>query len=130
MTIFDYIKAIYKKTPIELENITVGLNLALSKWLLYDEDNIAAIEKSIPYIFYIDPKNYFILLYCNIKYKKFPPYLHKLTEKEIVSENILLLKIAEYFKWSQKELIYYKPFLLKKINQKYEYWQKQFGIKI
>jgi hypothetical protein len=124
-SIFDDIKTIYLKRNISLEKRDTYQNIALVRWLAYDEDNLPYLKKIITYIWYLDANLFYYLLYCNIPKKDTVPYLHKITKEE-PKENKLFDKIKETLQWTDKELKLHLKLLEKIINE--EYWAKELGI--
>lgn len=124
--IFTEIKAIYKKQRINTEEVEFFHNIALTKWLSYDQDNMKALKKVCKYFFYLTPELYLKLLYLSIGKKEQPPFLHKV-EKEVIKENELYNKIRDTLQWSDRELRLHSLLLNQIINVKY--WNSQLGVK-
>ena len=95
---FDTIKCIYYKTEPKFEiEYSTQLSITLSKWLARDKDNLNVIKNLLPYLFYLEPKHYFFLLYLNIRRKTNIPYFKKIIKiKE--KDNKLLKKLQSNIK--------------------------------
>ena len=124
--IFNEIKAIYKKQLINTKEVEMFHNIAIIKWLSYDEDNMEILEEVSKYFFYLSPELYLKLLYLCIGKKDQPPFLHKV-EKEKSKGNELYDKIKTTLGWTDKDLRLHSELLNKIIEVKY--WSQQLGIK-
>ena len=124
--IFNCIKSLYHKKleNIEIKEIEMYQNIAISKWLIYEESNLNILEKVIKYIFYLEPINYFYLLALNLPKLERVPFLHKI-EKETIEKNKLFDKIKFTLQWSDKELKLHTKLLEKIIDE--VYWGKELG---
>lgn len=129
MNFFDSIKCIYeKKKSLVPESIDRLLCITLNKWLTFDKDNLETVRKVIDYVFYIEPKHYFYLLYLSIPHKYKTPFLKKI-DKNKPSEDKLIAKIQYVTKWSDKELRFNMPILKKNVLNEPKYWKSQLGVK-
>ena len=125
MNFFDVIKTVYKKNG-DLPLCDTQLCITLNKWLGFDKDNLAVIKSLLPYMFFVEPKHYFILLYCNIRQKARVPFFKKI-EKKKVKENKLYEKMRYVLGWSKKELNYNTRIVEKVLEPKV--WKKKLGVK-
>jgi len=123
---FDYIKNIYQKNNLKPDEWDMSSNIAVSKWLSKDKDCIHIVKKLLHYLFYLEPINYYYLLYFNLPKKFNIPYFKKI-EKEEAKENKVYEKIRYILNWSSRELELNKKILDKVIDEKY--WKKELGIK-
>jgi hypothetical protein len=126
--IFDDIKTVYLKTNISTEKRDTYQNIALVRWLAYDEDNLIHLKRILQYIWYLEPKEFFYLVYYNIPKKATVPYLYKIPKEEI-KENKLFDKIKEALQWSDRELKLHSKLLKKILFSKETYWEQQLGVK-
>jgi len=123
---FDIVKTIYtKQNPIS--EIDVGTNIALSKYLGRDKDNLPTLQKISKYILYIEPIEYYYLLYLMIPRKQKIPYLKKIIKVE-KEENKLLDAIKRFLKWSDKELLLHSKLLEQTLLKNHNYWSQQLGV--
>ena len=134
MNFLETIKCLYHKTPLPTDiAFNSQLSITLNKWLGFDRDNIAKIKILMPYMFYIEPKHYFYLLFLttlksyNIPFfrKGFSARMKAIEEKP----NKLLEKIKYVMEWSEKELKYNMSILEKTILNDEKHWKKELGIK-
>lgn len=114
LTWFDYLKILYNKTDIKIEDIPndAGLNVSLFYTLLKDKDN-AYLTFLTEYIWYIKPSNFFILMFLFVP-KKTNFKLLKSSSKEKDKKDKLekeYKEIKEFYNWSEEELEKVKPFL-------------------
>lgn len=111
----DLLKTLYFKDKM-CYNVEIGECIALTKTLSKDLDNLDAIKKCLPFIFYINPNHYFYLLYYNIPKKKYLPKFIKLEKSEDELEKIDE-KILYVTNWSSKEYKLNKKILFRIINE-------------
>lgn len=122
---FDLLKTLYTKQRICYTS-DIGQCIALTKCLSKDKDNLSALKKCIPFLFYIEPEHYFYMLFFNIPKKQYVPKMMKLSIEE-EKEDKLYNKIKYILNWSDKELKLNKSILDKTINK--EIWNKELAIK-
>ena len=123
---FDIIKNIYmKQNPIT--EIDLGTNIAISKYLGRDKDNLPTLKLISKYLFYIEPIEYYYLLYILIPKKYKIPYLKKI-EKIEKKESKLLDAIKKVLRWSDKECNIHGKILEQTILRNDTYWCKQLGV--
>ena len=114
--LFDIIKAIYHKNPINLKEININLCILLNKYLSLDKDNTEIIKNLLPYLFYINPIHYFFLLFVNIPKKTYIPFLKKIEKKEEILPKYVD-KLCYIMNWSKKEYMFNKCILDKQIDK-------------
>lgn len=128
---FDYLKAIYLKDKnLCPQEVDIQLNMTLSKWITFDTSNLNYVKSILPYMFYIQPKNYFILLYTSVSKKDTVPFLKKpegikTEEKESELHN----RLKKLLQWSDREFELNKSILEKTILKDEKYWETELGIK-
>lgn len=125
--IFDNIKVLFKKEPIDISQLEMFHLFSITKWLSYDEETLNRISHILKYIFLIEPQSYYYLLGLNLPKLERLPFFHKI-EKEEQKENKLFSKIKEALRWSDKELKLHHKLLEKIIQPNAKYWQKELGI--
>jgi hypothetical protein len=103
-------------------------NLAISKWLILDEDNIVPLKQAFKFLYWLKPQYFFYLLYCSIPQKEKPPFLHKVEKEEPPKENKLFTRVKETLRWSDRELKLHSRLLTKVITPNEKYWKKELGI--
>jgi len=123
MNLFTYITNIYTKKK-DISDIDMSTNIILTKWLSFDVDNLKALKQALPYIFYVEPKHYYYLLYYLITKKNKVPYLKKSNKVEEKTDK-LFNKIQQTLNWSNRELAFNKSILDKVIDVKY--WKNELG---
>jgi hypothetical protein len=123
---FDIVKTIYTKQNPIIE-IDLGTNIALTKYLGRDKDNLPTLHKISKYLLYIEPLEYYYLLYLLIPRKYKIPYLKKIIKVE-KEENKLLEAIRLFLKWSNKELSLHKKLLELTLLKNHIYWTQQLGV--
>lgn len=106
---FDLIKNLYYKYNSDIE-INTNLCITLTKWLGQDRDNASILTKVAKYIFDLEPKHYYYLLFLNIKKKQKLPYFKKVGKKEI-KINKEMEEIKRIFQWSDRELLLHRKIL-------------------
>lgn len=124
---FGVLNTLYRKDKANIVD-DVGMCIAMTRTLSKDPDNSLALKKAVPFMFYMEPKEYFFLLYCLIPKKNYVPRLFK-TEKKETKENEILNRIKQYFSWSDKDLSRNRLFLEKFVLSDEEYWKGELGIK-
>lgn len=127
MKFFDIIKTIYQKNKVNIE-VDTTLCMTLNKWLSFDKDNINIIKNKLNYLFYIEPKHYFYLLFFSIPRKTKIPFFNKI-EKDIEKEDKLLNKVKHILNWSEVEIEKNKKILKETIIKNSDYWKKELGVK-
>lgn len=123
---FGILSTLYKKDKANVID-DIGMCIAMTRTLSKDPDNAQALKKAVPFMFYMQPKEYFFLLYCLIPKKNYVPKLFKTEKKE--EENEILEKIKRIFKWSNKDLVRNRFILEKLVLSNEEYWKGELGIK-
>jgi hypothetical protein len=123
---FDLIKSIYRKEPMKVDELDLGICIALTSTLKNDPDNLPILKKLLQVLYYIDPKNYVILLFLSIPRKFSVPFL-KGVKKLDKPENVLYNKIQSVLGWSKRELKFHEPILDKIIDK--DYWGKELAVK-
>lgn len=123
---FDVLKTIYTKQKLEIVD-DLGFLISLVKTLSKDTKNLKVLKKLEPYLFYIEPKHFFYLLYFSIRQQNFVPKLIK-TEKKDDKENKLYDRIQHIFGWSNRELKANAIILDKVITDK-KFWNEELGVK-
>lgn len=124
---YSSLTTLYKKDRANVCD-DIGLCIALNRTLSKDPDNVDALKKALPFMFYLEPVNYFYLLYCLIPKKAFIPKTVK-TEKVEDKEDKLLDKVKQVLSWSSREFKYNRNILEKLISNNEEYWKGELGIK-
>ncbi len=124
---FDFYSAIYKKQKIQIEFKDWHWCITLNKWLGFDKDNVQSIKKLLPYMFYVEPKHYYYLLFFNIR-KKYNVPFHKKIVKVKEKDDKLRDKICYILGWSKRVYDLQKPILDKVINSNKSYWKKELGV--
>jgi len=127
MNFFDIIKTIYQKDR-RIYDHTMQLNITLNKWLGFDPHNIAIIKNLMPYMFYIETKHYYYLLYFGIPKRMKVPFFKKIP-KEKEKESKLFEKLRYVLGWSKRELEFQRPILDALISSNEKYWKKELGVK-
>jgi hypothetical protein len=123
---FSLLETIYSKRKLETTE-DQGLCIALSKTLAKDQDNLNILREVVQYLFYINPKHYFYLLYFTIGKKNRVPTLIK-TEKKDKTDNKIYDRIQHIFQWSNKERLS-NTVLLDKIITDKKFWNDELGVK-
>jgi len=124
MNIFETIKNIYQKNNKEISNIERWECIALNKWLSFDKDNLNILNKLLPYLFYVEPKHYYYLLFFNIPKKYKVPYL-KYIKGVDKKEDKFINKVEYILGWSKKEMDKNLRVVKQVINKKE--WQDKIG---
>ena len=126
--IFNCIKALYTKNlnGLDIEDIETWQIMAVVKWLGYEEQTLPIIKDIVKYIFDLEPKIIFNMLYLAIPRQDRVPFIHKV-EKEEIKINDLYLEIAKNLGWSEREIFINKSLLDKVILPNKTYWRKEFG---
>lgn len=122
----DLIKTIYTKQKIEITE-DQGMCIALTRTLAKNPDNLSIVKNLLDYLFYIQPKHYFYLLYFSIAKKNYIPSSIKIEIKE-EKENKIYERIKYIFGWSNKELLKNRQILDKVITDK-KFWHEELGVK-
>ena len=123
---FDVLKTIYTKQKLEVVD-DLGFLISLVKTLSKDTKNLKVLKNLEQYLFYIEPKHFFYLLYFSIRQQNFVPKLIK-TEKKEEKENKTYDRIQHIFGWSNRELKANKIILDKVITDK-KFWNDELGVK-
>ena len=123
MNLFNYITNIYTKKR-DISDIDMSTNIVLTKWLSFDVDNLNALKQALPYIFHIEPKHYYYLIYYLITKKTKVPFLNKSNKVETKKDK-LMEKIQQALNWSNKEMAFNKSILNKVIDVKH--WKNELG---
>jgi hypothetical protein len=105
MNIYEIVKGIYKKQPLEVDKIDVSLCIALTNILRLDLNNLEVLKKLTNYLFFIEPKRFLMLLFIKIPQRLTPPFLKGVSKLKDEKENKDYEKIAYRFNWSKKELL-------------------------
>lgn len=121
----DLLNSIYTKEK-KAVNYDIGISIALTKTLAKDKDNLEAIKKCVPFLFYLSPLHYFYMLYFNIPKKTYIPKMLKI-ENEEITENKLYSKIQYVLGWTNRELKLNEKILDRVIEQ--ETWKKELAVK-
>lgn len=125
---FDILKSFYRKDGNLPEENNTQLCITWTKWLAFHHPNTQYLREVIPYIFYLEPESYFILLYCSIPKQYSVPFVKKPTIKE-KKENSLLNKVQYILGWSNRDIEVNLPILEKTILQNEKYWKAELGVK-
>lgn len=127
MTPYDVLKSIYTKDNRQVQ-AEAYFPLYFSKILSQDKDNSLALSKILEYCFYIDPQNYYYLLYFFIP-KKFQYNVNiKKVKGEEAEEDKLLTKLKYVLQWSDRDLKLNKKVIDEQILSNREYWESELGI--
>jgi len=126
MNFFEAYKSIYQKQKLYPE-ADWQLCIVLNKWLGFEKSNVGIIKSLLPYMFYVEPKHYFYLLFFNIPKRWDIPY-HKKIAKIKTKQNRLLDKIQYVLGWSNREVKFNKAILDKVILNNSKYWKKELGV--
>jgi hypothetical protein len=127
MKFFDILKSIYKKDIKKVDfDPDFRLNVNLVKYLAYDKGNLKSLEKIADYIIYLEPINFFYLLYFNVRNKR-APFLKRVVKQKEKKINKLENKIKDVLGWSNREFNRNRNLLEKIIDKKY--WNKELGLK-
>jgi len=127
MTLFDIVKAIYKKDCSDIVT-EFFMCSTLMKWLSYDYDNIHRLKKIIQYIFFIEPENLYKLIYCSVPKKTKVPYLPKVVKQEVL-EDKLFDKMMYVLGYSGNDIKANKKIIERIINQDRDYLMREFAVK-
>ena len=127
MKFYDYINTIYQKRKGSIE-ASIPLNITLTKWLGYDKDNLKCLTKIVPYFYYLEPNQYFYLLYFNIPKKMRIPFLRKVTKSTKKKDNKLVVRLQETLGWSNKEMKENMIILDKVILTDKKIWKEKLGV--
>lgn len=123
----DLLKTIYTKERLEATD-DIGVCIALTKTLAKEQSNLEIIRKIIPFLFYIEPKRYFYLLYFSIPKKNYIPKSLKV-EKAEEEENKLLDRVQSVLQWSNRERKFNTKILTKTILEDEKFWKGELGLK-
>ena len=99
-----------------------GTCIGLTKTISRDPDALHVLKNMVQYLFYIEPKHYFYMLYFNIPYKKFFKFIK--VEKQEEKKDELIEELKRLFGWSERELSYHLP-ILATIDRKF--WREELG---
>jgi len=122
-------QSIYSKKPLMfLPAYDIGINIMLTKWVAKDKDSIKYIVPLLDYLFYLNPKHYYYLLWLNIPKRDKAPYTDRLQKTKKKAESAVLKKIQEIYWWTDAELQKNKKILEKVIMSNEKYWLNEFGI--
>lgn len=126
MNFFNILQSLYCKDRIDL-NPDIGMNIALMKWLSYDTDNLETLSRIAPFLYYINPKRFFYLLYLSIPPKSKAPFLKRRLKDKTKKEDKVYDKVKYVLNWSTKELEWNKPILELVLIKKD--WKRKLGVK-
>ena len=125
MNPFDLLKAIYTKTPVNLDGIEVWVNIQLCKWLASNKNVTHIVAELVPYMFYIEPKHFYYMLWLTIP-KQAMIYPPKKSDKDL-TEDLLLAKVQEILGWSERDVQMNRSVLDLVLKDK-AYWAEQLGV--
>jgi hypothetical protein len=126
MNYIDLLKTVYNKQKLEMCD-DIGTCIMLSKTISKDISNNKVIRKVVDYLFYVEPKHYFYLLYFLIPRSNYLPKFVKV-EKNEEKENPLVEKIKYVLGWSTKEYNYNSIIIEKLVLCDEKHWKEQLGI--
>ena len=129
MQVFDVIKCVYeKRKPASDFKYDDFSCIMLNRGLGFDKNNINIVKKACDYLFFIEPKHYFILLYLMIPKVYRAPFNKWSKKDKAVKEKKVYDKLKYVLGWSQRELERQKPILDKVILTNEKYWKQQLGV--
>ena len=115
VNIFEVIKSLYLKNKVAY-NITTSELMIINKYLLLDTNNLSSLKKIINYIFYLNPNNYYYLLYILLPQKTTVPFLNlKKYSLDKIIENDYTNRLKEVLEVGENDIKYNKP-ILDKLN--------------
>ena len=128
---YSLLKALYTKQNklclLEVNDMgtVIGLITTLSK----HDENIEAIKRVLPYMYYIEPAHLLLLLFYTLPRKAFVPKSERsLTEtKEDATIERIKAEICRVLTLSKKDSIVVDAILSKQVTDK-QYWSEFFGI--
>jgi len=123
---FDLLKSLYTKVKIEYEHNT-QTNITLSKWTSLDKKNIGVLNKLVPFLFYLEPKHFFYILFFSIAQGK-PPFFNKIEKEKEKKPSKLLLEAQKILQWSDRELAFAEPFLTAEFSKNEKHWKMELGL--
>jgi uncharacterized FlgJ-related protein len=127
MTFKDYYDKLYKKYKYDID-IDNNWNIVMTKWMGYNQNNIQHLKKVIPYFYYLDPKEYFILLFANIPKCQYPPFLKKIDNAK-EKDDLFIDRIKEILGWTNREVEANKEILNMIFVSDIKEWKKRIGVK-
>ena len=126
MDAFELINSIYKKEPMNVNGLDSKIGILLNMWLRLNPKNLPALKRVFPFLYYITPQHYLILLFLLIPYTSYPPRF-KFIKKSEKENNSLDNKLCYVLGWSKHELEVHRPLLNKVLDR--EYWKTELAVK-
>ncbi len=126
---FDLLKILYTKNKAYSHFEDVGILFWLNTYLALDRKNLNTIKELAPFLFYVNPRHYFYLLFFSIPYSANPPYLKK-PAKTPVKENVVVKRIQSVLGWTNREVRFNYPILEKiflKDKATEKHWKQELG---
>jgi len=128
---FILIKKLYEKQDIkfeEIKDLEIKDCIVLMTFLSRDNSILDILKRALGYIFTIDPKYFYIFLFCNIPKRNKAPYL-KVPKKQKIEEDVLITKMKKIYKWGGRETEEHKQVLTKLINLDRKFFEEKWGVK-
>lgn len=126
MFISDVINGIYKKSNLSHIEPDTQMCITLSKWIGFDSSQLSKLSIILHYLWYIEPKHFFYLLYFTID-RKSNSFVKKPVEIK-VEDNVVHNEIQRLLKWSDREKKLNKS-ILKLAFKDEKHWKMEFGLK-
>ena len=128
--IIQMYNSLYTKEKILfLPEYSTGNNIMYLKWCSREPNMVSVINPLIDYLFYLPPKLFYYLLFCNIPKSKTAPKIKKKGKKVKTKETKLNNLIKQILNWSDIEFEKQEDIINKVILNNSTYWQKEFGLK-
>jgi len=128
---FHLLKKLYEKQDIsfeEIKDLEIKDCITMITFLSRDNSILDILKRALGYIFTIDPKYFFIYLYCTIPKRNKAPYL-KVSKKKKIEEDVLITKMKKIYKWGGRETEEQKQVLTKLINLDRKFFEEKWGMK-
>jgi len=100
-----------------------------TKWVIREPELVATIQPLFQYIFTVNPKRYYGLLYTHIPKRATAPKIKKYNKKRKKAEDKVITRVREIFDWTAGELDTMRGILDKTIMKEKKHWERQFGLK-
>lgn len=128
--LFLLLKKLYTKQNLsfkEIKDLDTKSCIFLMTYLSQDDGLVHLLKKAVGYIFTIDPKYFYIYLYCVIPRKSKPPFL-KISKKDKEKNDKLLDKMKYVYKWGDNDSRENEEIIKKLLDMDRNYFETKFGV--
>jgi len=128
--ILELYNSLYTKKSINfIPEHTVQTSIMFTKWVIREPELVPIVKPLFQYIFAINPKHYYYLLYTHIAKRETAPKIKKYNKKSKKAEDRVIVRVREIFDWTAGELDIMRGIVDKTIMKEKKFWQRQFGLK-